>query len=100
MIEDPVDLYRVAAPANSTLTFTLRPLDDDVNLAIWDANVSGTGFYDRPDEPPLARRSKRGLQVETITLRGPSRGMGVGYIQVFARKGHVGGVYELTVRRR
>ena len=100
LTEDPVDLYRVAAPANSTLTFTLRPLDDDVDLAVWDANVSGTGFYDRPDEPPLARRSKRGLRVETITLRGPSRGMGVGYIQVFAPGKHVGGAYELTVRRR
>ena len=100
-IEDPVDLYRVAAPAGTTLTFTLRPLDDDVDLAVWDANVSGTGFYDRPDEPPLGRSGKRGLRVEKLTLRGPSRGLGVGYIQVFAGKGKaVGGVYELTVRRR
>jgi hypothetical protein len=98
-IEDPVDLYRIAAPANSRLTFTLRPLDDDVDLTIWNANVSGTGFYDRPDEAPLRRSVKRGLRVETVTLRGPSRGVGVGYIQVTAHRGRVGGVYELTVRR-
>ena len=59
-IEDPVDLYRVAAPANSRLTFTLRPLDDDVDLTIWNANVSGTGFYDRPDEQPLGRAASAG----------------------------------------
>jgi hypothetical protein len=99
-IEDPVDVYRVAAPPNSTLTFTLRPLDDDVDLAVWDANVSGIGFYDRADRPPLGRRSKRGLRAETLTLRGPSSGMGVGYIRITPGAGHVGGAYELTVRRR
>ena len=100
VIQDPVDLYRVAAPAGSRLTFTLRPLDDDVDLTIWNANVSGTGFYDRPDEAPLGQRRKRGLQVETITLRGPTRGLGFGFIQVTAGKNRaVGGAYELTVRR-
>ena len=67
---------------------------------LWNANVSGTGFYDRPDEAPLGQRRKRGLQVETITLRGPTRGLGFGFIQVTAGKNRaVGGAYELTVRR-
>jgi hypothetical protein len=99
-IEDPADLYRIALPARSRVTVSLRPLDDDVDLTIWNATVSGTGFYDRADQAPLRRKRLRGLRIERVTLRGPATGRRVAYVQVTAGKGRVGGVYELTISRR